>query len=111
MKDSIKVKVTAYKRLDKNPIPAITLSFYSYDLLDKHNMAKRITDNMKKIAYDNNIIYKQLPSIDIEKGDYIEEVGQEYSVILYFMLINIDWFYFQFFKDIIGNYISDNYLR
>ena len=52
MKDSIKVKVTAYKRLDKNPIPAITLSFYSYDLLDKHNMAKRITDNMKKIEYN-----------------------------------------------------------
>ena len=111
MKDSIKVKVTAYKRLDKSPIPVITLSFYSYDLLDKHNIAKRIIDNMEKAAYDNNIVHKQLPSIDIEKGDYIEGRGQGYSVILYFMSINIDWFYFQFFKDIIGNYISDNYLR
>lgn len=111
MKDSIKVKVTADKRLDESSIPVITLSFYSYDLLDKHSMAKRIIDNMGKAAYDNNIVNKQLPSIDIEKGDYIEGIGQEYSVILYFMSINIDWFYFQFFKDIIGNYISDNYLR
>lgn len=111
MKDSIKVKVIAGKDLDENSIPVIILSFYSYNLLDKHSMAKRIIDNMEKVAYDNNIVHKQLPSIDIEKGDYIEGRGQEYSVILYFMLINIDWFYFQFFKDIISNYISDNYLR
>lgn len=111
MKNSIKCRVKTELGLDNKPVPVVTLSFYSYDMYDKHNMAHNIIKNMIAIAKDMNISKYQLPSIDIQKKDYIEGLGQEFTALLYFMQAETDWFYFQFFKDIVGNYISDNFLR